>query len=336
MKFLITGGYGFIGSAVIRYILGNTEHNIINVDNLTYASNLNSLKDVENNPKYHFYKSDICNKEKIKEILDTQKPDYIMHLAAESHVDNSINDPSLFIETNIMGTYSLLECTCKYWQKLQDKKKETFRFHHISTDEVYGDLSLTDEPFSEVSPYRPSSPYSASKASSDHLVQAWNRTYKLPTIITNCSNNYGPFQNQEKLIPTVVSCIMKGLNIPIYGDGKQIRDWLYVEDHAIALFKVVTSSKSNTTYNIGGENQVSNIELVLIICQIFEKLNFTKTKNIKKFTDLIKYVDDRPGHDRRYAINSQKIKSELSWTPQNNFLEGIEKTILWYIENRNL
>jgi len=333
MVFLITGGCGFIGSALIRYILKNTSHNVFNIDNLTYAANLNSLKIIEQNPKYLFYKEDICNKNKIKEIINLHQPDYIMHLAAESHVDRSINNPSIFIDTNIVGTYTLLQCAYEYWKELQNHKKNNFRFHHISTDEVYGDLTLNENPFDEQTPYNPSSPYSASKASSDHLVRAWCKTYNLPTIITNCSNNYGPYQNEEKLIPAVILNAIKGSPIPVYGDGLQIRDWLYVEDHVIALYKVITSSKKNITFNIGGGNQIKNIELINLILEILEELNISKPVGIKKFTDLITFITDRPGHDRRYAINSQKITKELSWSPQFSIKDGLHKTIKWYLND---
>ncbi len=331
-KILITGGAGFIGSALIRHIISNTENSVINVDKLTYAGNLDSLKSIESSSRYFFEHSDICDQHKIENIFRDYQPDIVMHLAAESHVDRSIDSPAEFINTNIFGTYVLLEESRKYWTYLENDKKENFRFHHISTDEVFGDLEKLDELFTEDTPYAPSSPYSASKASSDHLVRAWHRTYKLPILITNCSNNYGPYQFPEKLIPTIILNSIEGKKIPIYGTGEQVRDWLYVDDHARALLHVALNGKVGETYNIGGHNEIQNIEVVKIICSILDDLLPIKN-NISKYEDLISYVDDRPGHDRRYAIDATKISKDLGWTPDESFSSGIRKTVQWYIEN---
>jgi dTDP-glucose 4,6-dehydratase len=332
-KFLITGGAGFIGSAVIRQIINNTDHKIINVDKLTYASNLSSLSSINNNPRYFFEKIDICDSNKIKEIFHKYRPDIVIHLAAESHVDRSIEGPGEFIKTNIIGTYTLLEEAREYWLNLDKVSKEEFRFHHVSTDEVYGDLEISENLFTENTPYSPSSPYSASKASSDHLVRAWHRTFKLPTIITNCSNNYGPFQFPEKLIPLTIMNAIEGKNLPIYGNGLQVRDWLYVEDHAKALLHVALNGRISETYNIGGHNELQNIQVVKTICRKLDKLLPSKFEGISKYEQLITYVDDRPGHDKRYAIDSTKISNELDWTPVETFETGIAKTIKWYLEN---
>lgn len=333
-KIVVTGGAGFIGSAVVRFIINNTKHQVTNIDKITYAGNLSSLDSVADNPRYFFEKADINNRFELKRIFNSFKPDIIMHLAAESHVDRSIDSPDEFIKTNVFGTYSLLEETRNYLLNLSDQKKKEFIFHHISTDEVYGDLKFTDKPFTEKTSYAPSSPYSASKASSDHLVRAWYRTFNLPIIITNCSNNYGPYQFPEKLIPLIISNALKGRNLPVYGDGKQIRDWLYVEDHAKALLQVVLNGKIGETYNIGGQNELENIEVVKIICEILEDLKPNKPKGVKKYKDLITYVDDRSGHDRRYAIDISKISNKLNWKPEETFLTGIKKTINWYLENK--
>ena len=326
-KILITGGAGFIGSALIRYIINHTNHKVINVDKLTYAGNLSALSDVESSTRYIFEKVDICNAVEIKRIFSMHKPDIIMHLAAESHVDRSIDAPDDFIQTNIIGTYILLEQALKYYQSLADKSK--FRFHHISTDEVYGDLDNLDELFTEQTPYSPSSPYSASKASSDHLVRAWYRTFDLPIVITNCSNNYGEYQFPEKLIPLTISNAIAGKSLPIYGDGKQIRDWLYVDDHARTLLLCATVGKIGETYNIGGHNEIKNIDVVKTICRILDKL----LPNPNNYEELITFVKDRAGHDRRYAIDANKIQQELNWTPQETFATGIEKTIKWHLKN---
>lgn len=334
MKFLVTGGAGFIGSAVIRYIVENTQHHVLNVDKLTYAGNLQSLVSVENNERYQFSQTDICDRKALDVLFKEFQPDLVMHLAAESHVDRSITGSAAFIETNIIGTYQLLEAARHYWNNLSGDKKTAFRFHHISTDEVYGDLEGTDDLFHETTSYAPSSPYSASKASSDHLVRAWNRTYGLPVVITNCSNNYGPYHFPEKLIPLVILNALKGKALPIYGKGDQIRDWLYVEDHARALYKVVTEAKVGETYNIGGHNEQKNIDVVKSICQLLEELAPNKPEGVAYYVDLITYVKDRPGHDLRYAIDATKIKEDLGWVPEESFETGLRKTVEWYLNNQ--
>ncbi|BDU38912.1 dTDP-glucose 4,6-dehydratase [Vibrio nigripulchritudo] len=334
MTFLVTGGAGFIGSAVIRYLIENTSSTVINVDKLTYAGNLDSVKSLENSPRYHFEKLDICNQHELLKIFNEYQPSVVLHLAAESHVDRSIDNPVSFIQTNIVGTYSLLEVSRHYWENLNKEKKDKFRFHHVSTDEVYGDLASTDDYFTETSSYKPSSPYSASKASSDHLVRAWQRTYSLPTLITNCSNNYGPYQFPEKLIPLVISNALNGKPIPIYGNGLQIRDWLYVEDHAKALYNVAVKGVVGETYNVGGNNEKTNIEVVESICELLEDLAPDKPLGINKYKDLITYVSDRRGHDQRYAIDSKKIQNELSWFPEHTFEQGLRKTVKWYLAKR--
>ena len=331
---LVTGGAGFIGSAVVRHIIENTQDNVVNVDKLTYAGNLESLESVENNPRYAFEQVDICDAKALARVFEHHQPDAVMHLAAESHVDRSIDGPAAFIETNIVGTYTLLEAARAYWNSLNDERKAAFRFHHISTDEVYGDLEGTDDLFTETTPYAPSSPYSASKASSDHLVRAWLRTYGLPTIVTNCSNNYGPFHFPEKLIPLMILNALDGKPLPVYGNGQQIRDWLFVEDHARALYKVVTEGKVGETYNIGGHNEKANIDVVRTICRLLEELVPNKPEGVAKYEDLITYVKDRPGHDVRYAIDAAKIGRELGWKPQETFESGIRKTVEWYLNNK--
>ncbi len=331
---LVTGGAGFIGSAVVRHIIENTQDNVVNVDKLTYAGNLESLESVENNPRYAFEQVDICDSKALLRVFEHHQPDAVMHLAAESHVDRSIDGPAAFIETNIVGTYTLLEAARAYWNTLNDERKVAFRFHHISTDEVYGDLEGTDDLFTETTPYAPSSPYSASKASSDHLVRAWLRTYGLPTIVTNCSNNYGPFHFPEKLIPLMILNALDGKPLPVYGNGQQIRDWLFVEDHARALYKVVTEGKVGETYNIGGHNEKANIDVVRTICSLLEELVPNKPEGVAKYEDLITYVKDRPGHDVRYAIDAAKIGRELGWKPQETFESGIRKTVEWYLNNK--
>jgi dTDP-glucose 4,6-dehydratase len=333
MKIIVTGGAGFIGSAVIRMLIKDTSHKVLNIDKLTYAGNLDSLKDIDSN-RYSFMKQDITNLDKISSVFNEFKPDAVMHLAAESHVDRSIDGPLEFINTNIIGTFNVLEASRRHFNGLPSKNKETFRFHHISTDEVYGDLDDINSFFTEKTPYAPSSPYSASKASSDHLVRAWNRTYGLPVLISNCSNNYGPYHFPEKLIPCVILKALKGEDIPVYGDGSQIRDWLYVDDHAKALIKVVEHGKIGETYNIGGHNEKRNIDVVKLICSILEELHPSKPKGIKFYSDLITYVTDRPGHDLRYAIDASKIQRELGWVPDETFDTGIYKTVKWYLENR--
>jgi dTDP-glucose 4,6-dehydratase len=334
-KILVTGGAGFIGSALIRNIISNTNHSVVNIDKLTYAGNLESLSSVESSDRYSFELADICDSNKINNIFEKHQPDLIIHLAAESHVDKSINTPSEFMQTNIFGTYVLLEQSRMYWGSVETNKKEKFRFLHVSTDEVYGDLEGANDLFTETTRYAPSSPYSATKASSDHLVRAWNRTYKLPTLITNCSNNYGPYQFPEKLIPGTILKALNGSSIPIYGDGKQIRDWLYVDDHTRALLEVGLRGKIGQTFNIGGHNEIPNINVVKIICNILDELKPSKHKNIDKYEELITHVEDRPGHDRRYAIDASKIANELNWRPAETFNSGIKKTIEWYLENIN-
>lgn len=333
MTILVTGGAGFIGSALIRYLIKSTDHKIINLDKLTYAGNLSSLDEIKESPNYFFEKADICNAKEVKRIFDKYNPTLIMHLAAESHVDRSIDGPSEFINTNIVGTYVLLDQAFNYWKNLNHTEKSKFRFHHISTDEVYGDLENDNEFFTEETPYAPSSPYSASKASSDHLVRAWHRTYGFPIVITNCSNNYGPYQFPEKLIPLVILNAIEGKPLPIYGNGTQVRDWLYVDDHAKALYLSARKGKLGHTYNIGGKNEKKNLEVVNIICEILENSNLKKPSNINKYKDLITFVKDRPGHDLRYAIDATKIENELGWEPEETFESGIEKTVKWYLEN---
>jgi dTDP-glucose 4,6-dehydratase len=333
MTLLITGGAGFIGSAVIRHIINSTEHTVINIDKLTYAGNLESLELIENSDRYAFEQADICNASEIRIVLNKHQPDIVMHLAAESHVDRSIDGPSEFIQTNIVGTYMLLEEVRYYWLGLKINKKDAFRFHHVSTDEVYGDLEDSDDLFTEETSYAPSSPYSASKASADHLVRAWQRTFQLPTLITNCSNNYGPYQFPEKLIPLIILNALKGENLPIYGDGKQIRDWLYVGDHVKALLHVALNGKIGETYNIGGHNELKNINVVKTVCNILDELAPSKFDGVDKYEQLITYVDDRAGHDFRYAIDATKISDELNWTPDETFSTGIKKTIEWYLKN---
>ncbi|WP_370231009.1 dTDP-glucose 4,6-dehydratase [Marinobacter nauticus] len=336
MKLLVTGGAGFIGSAVIRHIITNTQDEVVNLDKLTYAGNLESLAEVSDNERYTFEQVDICNRAELDRVLAQHQPDAIMHLAAESHVDRSIDGPADFIETNIVGTYTLLEAIRQYWQALEAEKKTNFRFHHISTDEVYGDLPHPSETpnaeehlFTEDTAYAPSSPYSASKASSDHLVRAWQRTYGLPVLVTNCSNNYGPYHFPEKLIPLMILNALEGKPLPVYGKGDQIRDWLYVEDHARALYKVVTEGKPGETYNIGGHNEKQNIEVVHTICDILQVLRPQE----RSYRDLITFVQDRPGHDMRYAIDASKIHRELGWVPEETFETGIRKTVQWYLDN---
>ena len=364
LKILVTGGAGFIGSAVIRHIIQNTQDSVVNLDKLTYAGNLESLISVSDSERYVFEQVDICNREELDRVLNQHQPDAVMHLAAESHVDRSIDGPAEFVQTNIVGTYTLLEAARAYWNALDSERKQAFRFHHISTDEVYGDLPHpSDAPvetnhgkpalvgaghacdnglplFTEQTAYAPSSPYSASKASSDHLVRAWQRTYGFPVLITNCSNNYGPYHFPEKLIPLVILNALEGKPLPIYGKGDQIRDWLYVEDHARALYKVVTEGKIGETYNIGGHNEKQNIEVVETICEILDDLappviaSAAKQSTVSSYKSLITYVTDRPGHDRRYAINASKIAKELNWQPEETFESGIRKTVQWYLDNQ--
>ncbi|AXY55790.1 dTDP-glucose 4,6-dehydratase [Acinetobacter chinensis] len=331
MRILVTGGAGFIGSALIRFLISNTANQVCNLDKLTYAGNLESLTEIENSPAYQFRQIDICDGAALEQVVQEFQPEVVMHLAAESHVDRSIDGPAAFIQTNIVGTYTLLEVVRKYWMTLAAEQKDSFRFHHISTDEVYGDLEGTTDLFTETTSYAPSSPYSASKASSDHLVRAWHRTYGLPVLVTNCSNNYGPYHFPEKLIPLVILNALEGKPLPVYGNGQQIRDWLFVEDHARALYKVVTEGVVGETYNIGGHNEKQNIEVVRTICGILDELS--PSKSGQPYADQITFVKDRPGHDLRYAIDASKIATELGWKPQETFESGIRKTVEWYLSH---
>ena len=333
MKILVTGGAGFIGSAVVRHIIENTRDEVRVMDCLTYAGNLESLAPVAGNERYSFSQTDITDAKSVAEQFSDFRPDIVMHLAAESHVDRSIDGPAAFIQTNLVGTFTLLEAARHYWSTLDAAQQQAFRFHHISTDEVYGDLHGTDDLFTEETPYAPSSPYSASKAGSDHLVRAWNRTYGLPVVVTNCSNNYGPYHFPEKLIPLTILNALAGKPLPVYGNGEQIRDWLYVEDHARALYKVATEGRSGETYNIGGHNERKNIDVVRTICAILDNVVEQKPDNISHFADLITFVKDRPGHDLRYAIDAAKIQRDLGWVPEETFESGIEKTVRWYLNN---
>jgi dTDP-glucose 4,6-dehydratase len=335
MKILVTGAAGFIGCNLVRHLINDCGHDVLAVDKLTYAGNLASLADLQTSDSYSFLQADICDTAAIERAFNEFQPDAIMHLAAESHVDRSIDGPEAFIQTNIMGTYHLLQIARAYFDKLAEPKKSSFRFHHISTDEVYGSLGPDDPAFSETTSYDPHSPYSASKAASDHLVRAWHDTYGLPVLITNCSNNYGPFQFPEKLIPVVILKAIRGESIPVYGKGENVRDWLYVTDHASALAQVVAKGSVGHTYNIGGDNELRNIDLVKMICKILDEIRPPSDNglDIKSYEELITFVTDRPGHDMRYAIDAQKIKSELGWEPKEDFSSGFKKTIHWYLEN---
>lgn len=324
--FLVTGGAGFIGSAVVRELIQNTPHQVVVVDKLTYAGNLDSLAPVSDHARYHFHQLDICDRDAMQALLGHYRPDIIMHLAAESHVDRSIDGPGEFIQTNIVGTYTLLEVARAY---LAGPDKPTLRFHHISTDEVFGDLPNDGSLFSEASPYAPSSPYSASKAGSDHLVRAWHRTFAVPVVITNCSNNYGPYHFPEKLIPLMILNALHGKPLPVYGDGQQVRDWLYVDDHARALITVALHGRTGETYTIGGHNELTNLAVVQQVCDLLDELR----PAARPYRELISFVQDRPGHDHRYAIDASKIARELNWTPQETFASGIRKTVQWYLDN---
>ncbi len=334
-RILVTGGAGFIGSAVVRHIINHTPDSVVVVDKLTYAANLTSLAPVAHDERFAFEQVDICDRSELNRVFAQYRPDVVMHLAAESHVDRSIDGPAAFIETNIVGTYTLLEAARAYWSALEEGAKAAFRFHHISTDEVYGDLHSVDDFFTETTPYAPSSPYSASKASSDHLVRAWLRTYGLPTLITNCSNNYGPYHFPEKLIPLTILNALAGKPLPVYGNGQQIRDWLYVDDHARALYLVATQGAIGETYNIGGHNERKNLDVVETICSLLEELVPQKPQGIARYHDLITFVADRPGHDLRYAIDAAKIARELGWTPEETFESGMRKTVQWYLANES-
>jgi dTDP-glucose 4,6-dehydratase len=339
VKVLVTGGSGFIGSALVRHLLLNTSYRVVNLDKLTYSAKGEISKNLNFLDRYTFYHADICNQRDVNEIFLKEKPDFVMHLAAETHVDRSIESPLNFVNTNVLGTFNLLEIVRNYWDNLEIKRKDTFRFQHISTDEVFGDLNATDSRFNEESPYKPSSPYSATKASADHLVRAWHRTYGLPAMITNCSNNYGPYQHPEKLIPLTIMRLLSRLEVPVYGDGQQIRDWLYVDDHIEALMLVLEKGAVGATYCIGGDNELTNLEIIKMICNSLTELmanpissNFQKKKAVDYYKQ-ITFVDDRPGHDKRYAIDSNLMKNELNWLPKEHISTGIEKTVRWYIEN---
>lgn len=332
-RILVTGGAGFIGSAVVRHIITETADSVVVVDKLTYAGNLASLEPVSSSARFAFEHVDIVDRAELDRVFTHYQPDVVMHLAAESHVDRSIDGPAAFIETNIVGTYTLLEAARHWWNALDSAKKAHFRFHHISTDEVYGDLHNADDFFTESTAYAPSSPYSASKAGSDHLVRAWHRTYGLPTLVTNCSNNYGPYHFPEKLIPLMILNGLAGKPLPVYGNGQQIRDWLYVEDHARALYLVATEGAIGETWNIGGHNERKNIDVVTTICDLLEEMVPHKPEGVAYYRDLITWVADRPGHDLRYAIDASKIERELGWRPQETFESGIRKTVRWYLDN---
>ena len=334
MRILVTGGAGFIGSALIRHLITHTEHDVLNLDKLTYAGNLESLQPIASNTRYEFVQADIADQPLVSAVLERFQPDAIMHLAAESHVDRSIDGPAAFIQTNIVGTYALLEATRAWWSQLPAARREAFRFHHISTDEVYGDLHGVDDLFTETTPYAPSSPYSASKAASDHLVRAWQRTYGLPVLLTNCSNNYGPYHFPEKLIPLVILNALAGKPLPVYGNGQQVRDWLFVEDHARALLTVVSQGQVGETYNIGGHNEQTNLDVVRAICALLDELAPRHPAGVSQYAELITFVQDRPGHDLRYAIDASKIERELGWVPTETFASGLRKTVQWYLDNR--
>ena len=332
MRIIVTGGAGFIGSAVVRYLVSETDATVINVDKLTYAGNLESLEPVAGSPRYCFEGVDICDAGEVSRIFTEHRPHAVMHLAAESHVDRSIDSPADFIQTNIIGTYVLVEAALRYWAELPPSKKDEFRFHHVSTDEVYGSLPKTGA-FTEDSPYRPNSPYSASKAASDHLARAWHHTYGLPVVVSNCSNNYGAYQFPEKLIPLLILNALEGKPLPIYGRGDHVRDWLYVEDHAEALYLVLTAGTVGETYNIGGRSELTNLEVAHTLCGILEELAPQRPPAVTSYASLIAHVEDRPGHDQRYAMDIRKIQQHLRWTPRETFESGLRKTVGWYLAN---
>jgi dTDP-glucose 4,6-dehydratase len=334
MKFLVTGGAGFIGSAVIRYLIRETSHQVLNVDKLTYAGSVTTVREVSDDSRYAFSQTDICDEHTMQQLVSEFQPDIIMHLAAESHVDRSIEGPAVFIQTNIVGTYTLLNVARSYYDGLDTERQGRFRFHHISTDEVFGSLGKKGL-FTEASPYQPRSPYSASKASADHLVRAWHETYGLPVLITNCSNNYGPYHFPEKLIPLMILNALEGKPLPIYGAGDQVRDWLFVDDHARALYKVVTEGKPGDTYNIGGHNEKTNLQVVETLCELLEELAPERPEGVNAYSALISHVEDRPGHDKRYAIDAGKIANELGWQPEESFETGLRKTVAWYLANQD-
>jgi len=329
LKVIVTGGAGFIGSALIRYLIRETDAEVMNLDKLTYAGNLASLREVETSPRYHFTRADICDGAAVRRIFREFRPDAIMHLAAESHVDRSIDGPLEFVRTNVLGTATLLDAALGYWRELPAERKQAFRFQHISTDEVYGSLGATGL-FTERTPYDPRSPYSASKASSDHMVRAWHHTFGLPVLLSNCSNNYGPYHFPEKLIPLVILNALDGKKLPIYGKGENIRDWLFVEDHARALWLIDRKGKVGETYNIGGRNERTNLQVVQAICRILDEL---RPKTSGSYADQITFVTDRPGHDLRYAIDADKLRNELGWEPREDFDSGLRLTVKWYLEN---
>jgi dTDP-glucose 4,6-dehydratase len=335
MKIFITGGAGFIGSALIRYLIEHTDHEILNYDALKYSGNLKSLESIENSSQYNFIEGDICDAKLLAETLKDFQPTGVMHLAAESHVDRSIDNAAPFIHTNIVGTYTLLSSCQEYLNLVSSNLKNQFTFLHVSTDEVYGDIDPSEPPCSELHSYDPSSPYSASKASSDHLIRSWYRTYNFPAVITNCSNNYGPFHFPEKFIPHIILNSLHGKNIPIYGDGQQVRDWIYVDDHVQGLFLAFLKGTHGETYNIGASNEIKNIEIATMVCNLLDELVHEKPKNIDSFQELITFVQDRPGHDKRYAIDSSKIQNELGWIPNESFESGFRKTVQWFLENRS-
>lgn len=337
MRILITGGMGFIGANLIQQIIAETEDEVVNLDKVTYAANLDSLSSVKNHARYRFEKIDICDAQALTEVFEKVRPDAVMHLAAESHVDRSINGPGVFIQSNIVGTYNLLQASLNYWQSDYCEGKDVFRFHHVSTDEVYGSLKVNDPAFSESNPYDPRSPYSASKAASDHLVRSWANTYGLPVVISNCSNNYGPFQNPEKLIPTVILNGLRHAPIPVYGNGQQVRDWLHVDDHCRALRMVLNRGALGRTYNIGGQCELKNVELIERVCLILDELKpwFNNSGEVRSYLELITHVADRPGHDERYAIDTTRISKELGWTISVLIEDGLKQTVQWYLDHRD-